>query len=127
MPTQASTQANRILWRRRLAVPLMQGDRIDAQLSVMSGEYRGRSTRRFRMLAANQRAKRLPCWLCGQPVVYDNNDDPHSFTVDHEKPLSTHPELAEEPMNLRTAGSRCNSSRGNRPPQPSLGATSRDW
>jgi len=88
----------------------------------------GRRGGRWRLLRANQRAKRLPCWLCGQPIDYDADmGNPNSFAVDHEKPLSTHPHLAEEPSNLRSAHARCNNSRGNMPPVPALGVTSRNW
>jgi len=93
----------------------------------MAGPNAGRSGRRWRTLSAQLKAQRLPCWLCGQPINYDNDGDPHAFTVDHVKPRSTHPELAEDPTNLRPAGARCNKSRGARDPKPGLGTTSRDW
>jgi 5-methylcytosine-specific restriction endonuclease McrA len=94
----------------------------------MAGANAGRRGGRWRKLHAEQKAKRLPCWLCGQPIDYAaHKDDPKSFSVDHEKSRLSHPHLAEEPTNLRSAHAGCNKSRGPRAPQPSLGSTSRDW
>ena len=105
----------------------MQSDCIDAQPSLM-GENAGRRGGRWRKLRADQKAKRLPCWLCGQPIDYDaDKDNPDSFTVDHEKLRSTHPHLAEEPSNLRSAHARCNKTRGASAPTPVIGVTSRNW
>ena len=88
----------------------------------------GRTSRNFRKLAANLKAQRRPCCLCGQAIDYTlHHLDPDSFTVEHVKPRSTHPHLAEDPGNLDAAHKRCNSSRGNREAKPALGATSRDW
>ena len=89
----------------------------------------GRSGRRWKRLSAEQRAKLLPCWLCGQPIDYDQPDPNHdeAFSVDHEKPRSTHPHLAEEPSNLRSAHQRCNKRRGNRAPSPTIGSLSESW
>lgn len=87
-----------------------------------------RSTRRLQRLRADQRAKRLPCWLCGQPIDYDlPDDDPSAFSLDHAKPWSLFPELREDPGNLRSAHLRCNKARGNREPTPGLGLRSREW
>ena len=92
------------------------------------GASAGRSGRRWTRLKEEQRAKRLPCWLCGQPIDYAlDKSDEDSFSVDHELPLSTHPHLAEEPSNLRSAHLRCNKRRGNRKPQPTIGAPSENW
>lgn len=89
---------------------------------------KGRGSRRWSKLRAQQRAKRLPCWICGQPINYEAEwPDSDSFSVDHERPLSTYPEGAEDPANLRSAHLGCNSSRGARAPRPTLGATSREW
>jgi len=79
-------------------------------------------------LVANQRAKQLPCWICRQPINYEakaNSSD--AFEVDHIKPVSTHPELAEEPMNLASSHGGCNRSKGARALKPTLGNTSRNW
>jgi 5-methylcytosine-specific restriction endonuclease McrA len=92
------------------------------------GIHAGRTTRRMRRLAADLRARRSPCWLCGQPINYSlPPSDPASFSVDHVEPLSKRPDLAEEPTNLRAAHSRCNKARGNRDPKPGLGSTSANW
>lgn len=94
----------------------------------MSGPSAGRQGRRWRRLHAEQKAKGLPCWLCGQAIKYDaEKSDPESFTVDHVIPLSRRRDLAEEPTNLRSAHARCNKERGARAPQPALGTTSREW
>jgi 5-methylcytosine-specific restriction endonuclease McrA len=94
----------------------------------MAAKHAGRGTRRFKTLAREVRAKRRPCCRCGQPIDYDlPAEHPDSFTVEHKRPLSTHPELAEDPGNLDAAHRRCNSSRGNSPAAPGLGVTSRDW
>lgn len=89
---------------------------------------KGRSGSNWRRLKENQRAKRLPCHICRQPINYNapHNDD-DAFSVDHIKPLSTHPELAEEPSNLASCHLRCNKARGNRVIKRDLGATSRNW
>ena len=96
--------------------------------AVQPAAGHGRTSRRFRSLRENLRRQKLPCHLCSQPIDY-TLDWPHpgSFTVDHRKPLSTHPHLAEDPRNLAPAHLDCNSSRGNRQPPAPLGATSRDW
>lgn len=88
----------------------------------------GRKGSRWRRLHANQKAKRLGCWLCQQPIDYTLTwPDPGSFSVDHRKPLNTHPHLAEDPGNLESAHLGCNSARGQSDPKPSLGSTSRAW
>lgn len=93
----------------------------------------GRSTRRFRRLAANLRAQRRPCCVCRQPIDYQLQwPDPGSFPVEHLKPWSTHPHLREDPANLDAAHLGCNSSRGQRTRQQAnldrdLGQRSRDW
>lgn len=89
----------------------------------------GRSGRRWKRLAAEQRAKRLPCCWCRQPINYEAADPnaPDAFSVEHRLPISTHPHLAEEPSNLDSAHQRCNKRRGNRAPTPTLGALSEAW
>lgn len=89
---------------------------------------RGRSGGNWRKLVANQRAKQLPCWICRQPINYAakaNSSD--AFEVDHIKPLSTHPHLAEEPTNLASVHSLCNRAKGAKAASPALGDTSRNW
>lgn len=95
----------------------------------MAAKHAGRSTRRFRALAANLKTKRRGCCRCGQPIDYSlENPDPGSFSVDHyPHPLSTHPHLAEDPGNLDAAHLRCNESAGKSNPKPGLGVPSRSW
>ena len=88
----------------------------------------GRTSRRFRKLAAILRRERRDCWLCRQPINYDAKPgEPDSFTVDHIKPLESHPHLAEVYSNLAAAHWNCNDSKGNRLPAPGLGEVSRQW
>lgn len=87
----------------------------------------GRTTAQYRTNRENLRAQRLPCWLCRQDIDYDApKADPLSFTADHVRSLKTHPELADEPTNLRPAHFKCNSSRQDRAPVL-LGSSSRTW
>ena len=56
------------------------------------------------------RAKRLPCWICGQPIDYAAHwKDGRSFTADHVQPMARGGKLYGE---LRPAHRACNSSRG---------------
>lgn len=91
----------------------------------------GRSGGTWRKLWATQRAKGMPCWLCGQPVdLALPKTDERSFSVDHYYPLVTHPHLAEDPANLRSAHLACNRQRGAQPPDALLtgkGQPSEDW
>ena len=90
-------------------------------------KYAGRSGRRWTRLKAEQRAKRLPCCLCSQPIDYSlQSPDPGSFTVQHIKDWHTHPELREDPANLASAHLGCNSSAG-KSGKAALGATSEAW
>lgn len=75
----------------------------------------GRSTRNWRALRDRQKAKRLPCYHCGQPIDYDKPyPHPDSFTADHLKPKTRYPELAEDPGNVVSSHARCNWSKGDR-------------
>lgn len=100
----------------------------------------GRRTRRYRMLRANYRAlcerwqnpdgtTGMPCWLCGKPIDYalPDADHPEAFNLDHAHPVSTHPELAEDPANFRSSHADCNEKRGNNAPFIELGTPSEDW
>jgi hypothetical protein len=79
----------------------------------MPSSNRGRSTRAWRRLQAAQRARRLPCFHCGQPIDYDLTwPHPQSFSADHLKPVATHPELAEDPGNLVSSHLLCNQVKG---------------
>lgn len=87
-----------------------------------------RSSPLMKKLKANQRAKRLGCWLCGQPIDYSlPHTDPESFSYDHIKLWSTHPELRFDPTNGASAHLRCNKARGDRDPSPELGPASEEW
>ncbi|WP_228044885.1 HNH endonuclease [Rhodococcus pyridinivorans] len=95
-------------------------------------EGAGRTGRRWRELKAAFRAEceanNAPCWMDGQPIDYAAGDDmPDSFTVDHFHPVSTHPELGNDPANLRPAHRACNLARGNGEAPLSLGSLSEDW
>lgn len=88
----------------------------------------GRAGGRWRALVADQRAKRLGCWICQQPIDYNlHYPDEDSFSVDHFLPRETHRHLAEEPTNLRSAHLRCNKARGDREVKPGLGDVSQTW
>jgi 5-methylcytosine-specific restriction endonuclease McrA len=95
----------------------------------MAGKSAGRTSRTFRKLAANLKAQRRPCCHCGQAIDYsiEDHNSPDAFTVEHLKPWSTHPHLAEDPSNLDASHRRCNASRGTGEMAPTLGETSRDW
>lgn len=96
-------------------------------------ETAGRTSRRFRRLAANLRTQRRPCCICHEPIDYQLRwPDPGSFSVEHIKPWSTHPHLREDPANLDAAHLRCNSARGRRTRTTAdlargLGQRSRQW
>ncbi|QLQ11166.1 MAG: HNH endonuclease [Nocardioidaceae bacterium] len=92
----------------------------------------GRSTRRFkeqrRKFKQRCREHGAVCYHCEQPIDYDAGpDDPNSFNVDHQFPLSTHPHLAEDPANFLPSCAGCNKARGAGPIRRTLGETSRDW
>lgn len=92
-----------------------------------------RSSRAWRAVAARFRteceAVNAACWMCGQPVLYDEDatSHPDSFHPDHFLPVSTHPELALDVGNLRASHRSCNIARGNGPPPLGLGTPSRVW
>lgn len=92
-------------------------------------DNRGRRGRRWQRLKANQRAKRRPCCICGQPIDYRLRwPDPGSFTVQHVKTWSKNPELREDPSNLDAAHFRCNTGLGDRDQQAAaLGNVSETW
>lgn len=102
-------------------------------------KHAGRRTRRYRMLRAAFREQCAMfinpdgtmgacCWLCGKPLDYSLPDDhPEGFNLDHAIPVSTHPELAEDPANFRSSHKDCNERRGDRAPFIELGTPSEDW
>lgn len=70
------------------------------------------------------------CWLCGQPIDYTApKDHPDAFELDHYFPVSTHPQLAEDPAGFRPSHRSCNGARGNTDPADilSIGQQSRAW
>jgi 5-methylcytosine-specific restriction endonuclease McrA len=69
------------------------------------------------------------CWLDNQPIDYTIIDPHHDgvWEPDHYWPVSTHPQFAEDPANLRASHRECNRNRGNEQHMPSLGTLSRDW
>lgn len=77
-------------------------------------KHAGRSTRRWKKLAATQRAKHEACCYCHQPIDYTlPSRHRWSFTVAHWLPVATHPHLAEDPTNIRGSAHRaCNSEAG---------------
>lgn len=91
----------------------------------------GRSTRRFKRLAAELRARKEPCCLCGQPIDYLlPRTDRNAFTVAHRQPVSLYPHMAEDPTNIAGAAhNHCNAAEGNRPTNNLInqGATSNTW
>ena len=90
-------------------------------------------TRRFNKLRSQFydrcRRKRLPCWLCGQPIDYDVDPGttPDSLTLDHRIPVSKRPDLQEDPGNFEPAHLSCNTRRGDADPHQSIGMLSRKW
>lgn len=89
----------------------------------------GRSSRAYRAAKAAMKAARCqPCWLCGQAIDYDAPpQSPDSFEPDHLFPVSTHPELADDPGNLIQSHSQCNRARGNGDPFVPVMKTTRQW
>lgn len=105
----------------------------------MSDEARrARGRRDVQTAVAAQRAdaarrhaagERVVCWLCNQPIdmtIVDHLDD-EFYEPDHVFPVSTHPELAADPDNLRDSHRGCNRERGNDMEGLGLGWTSEDW
>lgn len=87
-----------------------------------------RSDYRMREIKKRQRAKRMPCHICGEAIDYGApRGDPRSFSYDHIKPWSTHPELRFDPSNGASAHLKCNQRRGNRDLRPGLGFVSEEW
>ena len=94
----------------------------------MASKRAGRSGSKWRALVANQRAKQLPCYHDGQPIDYNLEwPNPASFSVDHLKSWSQHPELREDPANLVSCHLRCNQSKGAGEAKLGLGIRSTDW
>lgn len=69
------------------------------------------------------------CWICGMRINYDvpANSTPDSHNLDHFYPVSTHPEMQEDPANWRHSHAECNVGRGADAPLPGIGILSRAW
>ena len=69
------------------------------------------------------------CWLCKQRISYDvpPGTTPDSHNLDHFRPVSTHPELQEDPTNWMHSHASCNQSRGNGAPSVGLGDAIAEW
>lgn len=89
----------------------------------------GRGHRRYKLIKKQQRARGLPCWICGGDIDYSVTDGSTelSFTYDHLEPWATSPELRFDPSNGASAHRKCNDARGKNEPIPELGTTSRAW
>lgn len=71
------------------------------------------SDRQWRAVAKAQRAKRLPCFHCGQPIDYDLEwPHPESFSADHLKSWARYPELRYDPANVVSSHLLCNQKKG---------------
>jgi 5-methylcytosine-specific restriction endonuclease McrA len=85
----------------------------------------------YRKLKAAQRAKGLPCWICGQPINYHatNPEDDDAFSYDHVKNWRDYPHLRYDPDNGRSAHQSCNKRRSTGQTAPSLdtGIASELW
>ena len=99
----------------------------------MVAKTAGRSTRNFKKLRAQFRAqcesRKEPCFLCGQEIDYTIQFPAHdAWTLEHFYPVSTHPELAEDPAGFRAAHFKCNLQRSNKKIDGGgVGNKSRDW
>lgn len=82
----------------------------------------------FRRQCATESAN---CWLCTHPIDYTITDttDDDVWEPDHFYPRSTHPQLAEDPANLRASHRGCNRVRGNKQHSDlhGLGTPKRNW
>lgn len=94
----------------------------------------GRSSRAWKKLRARLRreaeerfyaGEEIVCWLCSFAIdMTIEEGHPDCWSPDHVFPVSTHPELAEDPANIRDSHKHCNDSRGNRMPENDLGVLS---
>lgn len=92
------------------------------------GVSAGRSGHRWRLLVAEIKSARRPCYLCGQAIDYTvTYPHPEAFTVDHIQSWIGHPELREDPANLAACHARCNAVKGKAATPLSLGFRSEEW
>lgn len=84
-----------------------------------------RSGRVWRALQRQVYAEESICWLCHTPVDFHAKPRTRwSKSVDHVKPVTTHPHLALVRSNLRLAHYGCNSRRRDKPVEYE---PSREW
>lgn len=69
------------------------------------------------------------CWLCGEAIDYTipAGSAPYAHELDHFYPVSTHPELQEDPANFRHSHQLCNQQRGAGSPSVDLGEQVAPW
>jgi hypothetical protein len=87
-------------------------------------------TASYRRLCAQVKREEPICWLCGHPIdPVLKWPAPMSFSLDHVKPASTHPWLAEVRSNCRAAHLLHNQQRqtGKTPPAFTLGVSVEDF
>lgn len=69
------------------------------------------------------------CWICKKRIDYTakpgTTDDSHE--LDHYYPVSTHPDLQDDPAGFRHSHRRCNRERSNGQPKAELGEPVPDW
>lgn len=96
-------------------------------------KHAGRSTRRFKALSLRTKrdwkAKNLPCCECHTPIDWTlDHNDRMAPTTAHHRSVATHPELAEDPANIKGIAHRvCNSKAGTGEGLGDRGTTSHDW
>lgn len=92
-------------------------------------EHAGRRGHVWEGIKANQRAKRLPCFRCGQPINYQLQwPDPGSFSAGHIISKNERPDLAEDPTNVCSEHLRCNQEAGPARVDPQANGTpSEEW
>lgn len=69
------------------------------------------------------------CWICKGRIDYTAGagTTPDSHHLDHRLPVSTHPELQEDPDNFEHAHKACNQERGTAAPTAGLGEEMPPW
>lgn len=69
------------------------------------------------------------CWICHKRIDYtvEPGTTPTSHELDHYYPVSTYPELQEDPAGFRHSHKICNAKRGNGQPPLALGDIIPQW
>ncbi|MFP7833120.1 hypothetical protein [Marisediminicola sp. LYQ134] len=84
-----------------------------------------------KQLDADPQTRQLAnCHICKERIDYEAtpNTTPDSHNLDHYFPVSTHPDLQQDPTNFRHAHMLCNQSRGAKTPGGGgLGEHINDW